>query len=182
MRIFKKLDISLNCGYIEGGSSNKRGNNMADKKDRPANRVGKPENLKPFKKGDDRASKAGKKGGKQSAIVQREKRSLQESLQRLLYTELTPGQKKAFSKMGYDIDENKSITHMDLAGARCLAKVIATGDLKALSELAKLAGIHTEESKLIIDDQSAPQRTIIELSLGQRPENIPGEETECESE
>jgi hypothetical protein len=123
--------------------------------------------LKPFKKGEERTKELGRKAGKASVIAKRKKRTFQDALQNLLYSELNIKQKKAFQTMGFNVDAEVPVTHMDLAGARCLAKIISTGDVNALEKLATMAKVHDNEQKIVISETSP--RPVINLHLGERP-------------
>ena len=123
--------------------------------------------LKPFKKGEERTRELGRKAGKASVVAKREKRTFQDALQNLLYSELNIKQKKAFQTMGFNVDAKSHVTHMDLAGARCLAKIISTGDVNALEKLATMAKVHDNEQRIVISDTN--QRPVINLHLGERP-------------
>ena len=131
-----------------------------------------PQNLIPFKKGEARTKEMARKAGTESGKSKRAKKSLQESLQGLMFQKLNPKMKKMYEKMGYKIPDKEDVTMMDMMGASCMMQAMKKGDFKAMEAISKMAGIHTEESKLIIEGDAGVQRTVVELSLGERPEGL----------
>jgi len=134
-------------------------------------RAQKIANLKPLVAGSKRAKEVASKGGKRSAEVQRQKRNFRDTMKSLLFTELSGDNKKLLKKFGITQANLDNATMMDLAGAKCLARIIKDGDIGALGKLAEMAGEFSPENKLTVEGglKAESARPVINLHLGERP-------------
>lgn len=99
----------------------------------------------------------GRKGGQAFARNQLARKSFKETVQAMLYSELDPKHRKALAKLGYKFDDkNEKGNMMQLAIARCVTKIIATGNIGDLQKLSELGGLHIPEQQLNIGGTSRP--------------------------
>ena len=121
---------------------------------------GRPENLKPFKKGEKRASEAGKKGGKAKAQKDRARLNMKEQLEILwnlpLYDEGEENMKG--DKMGECLDITDIKTFSEVSGqnqeagmaglTRLMQRWINKGDPKDGEFISKILGLYIQKTEV----------------------------------
>lgn len=106
-----------------------------------ANPKGMPQNLKPFTSDQDRekARENGRKGGKRSQEVQREKKQFQQVMQDLLDLPLKKGKLTKSLKSFTDL-QGENVTVREAIAATMAQRAIAEKDVTAAKFVAEIAG------------------------------------------